>query len=167
MEKLTLIIALMLFGIIAKPQDTIVMKNGRTIIGKIQSTDENNYTIVSGNSASMIPKSTVKYIKNGARGKTLIINGMDINRLNLEYITISCYTTTMYGKSWAITFDIGNAYLDWKGHIYNDGSGNTIDFKSPMDAVNYVVKCGWEPVIQSGGRYGNSTSIYYLMKKVK
>ncbi|RLD45662.1 MAG: hypothetical protein DRI89_00260 [Bacteroidetes bacterium] len=99
--------------------------------------------------------------------KTLFVNGKDINKLGLEYIEISCYTTSMYGKNWAVNFDIGEEYVNWKGHRYTDENGNVIDFESPMDAVNFVIKCGWEFVSNNGGAAGNVTNLYYLMRKKK
>ena len=55
--------------------------------------------------------------------KTLFVNGKDINKLGMEYIEISCYTTSMYGKNWAVNFDIGEEYVNWKGHRYTDENG--------------------------------------------
>lgn len=99
--------------------------------------------------------------------KTLFVNGYDINTLGLEYIEISAYTTSLYGKSWAITFDIGKPYVSWKGHKYLNENGEVVDFDSPMHAMNYIIDCGWEFVSNNGGAQGNVTSLFYLMRKKK
>jgi len=99
--------------------------------------------------------------------KTLIVNGKDINKIENEYIDIVCYNTSIYGKSWAVNFDIGDPYVNWKGHTYKDENGNTIDFNSPMDAVNYLIKCGWKFISRTSNGQGNATYLYFMMYKKK
>jgi hypothetical protein len=99
--------------------------------------------------------------------KTLIVEGWDINKLDIKYIEIVCYYTYAYGKSWAIRFDIGKIYNPYKGKKYINENGESIDFNSPMDALNYITECGWEFVSNNGGSDGKVTSLFYLMRKKK
>jgi hypothetical protein len=99
--------------------------------------------------------------------KTLIAHGKDINKIENEYIEIVCYTTTLYGKKWAVNIDIGEEYVNWKGKVFKDENGNEIDFRSGMDAVNYLCKCGWTFVSNTAAGSNGAFYIYYLMYKKK
>lgn len=99
--------------------------------------------------------------------KTLIVHGKDINQIENEYIEIVCYTTSLYGKKWAVNIDIGEEYVNWKGKVFQDENGNNVDFKSGMDELNYLTKCGWSFISNTSSGSNNSWFMNYLMYKKK
>lgn len=110
---------------------------------------------------------SVGYSQNPEPEKTLLVNGVDINKIEAQYIEIVAYTTTIYGKKWAITFDLGKEYTNWKGHKYMTEKGAVIDFESPMHAFNYVTDCGWKFVSRASAGSNGSLYMNYLMYKEK
>ncbi len=99
--------------------------------------------------------------------KTLFVNGYDLNKVDAEYIEIVCYNNIYYGKKWAVTFDIGDKYINWKGHQYKDENGNVVDFESPMNALNYMIKCDWKFISRASNGADNQVYLYYLIYKKK
>ena len=84
-----------------------------------------------------------------------------------EYCQISFIIGGFNSKT-SVNYDFGDRVL--KGSNRNDSmkdsTGTALEFKSPVDAINYMGNQGWECFSQSTlNQLGNSTDVFYFKRR--
>ena len=85
--------------------------------------------------------------------------------MDIEYLEIAAWNNYNGGKNWRISIDIGEKYVPSNKEILKNEKGLFIEFKSPMNAVNYLKKCGWKLIATQGGASGSVSLLYFIMQK--
>ncbi len=73
----------------------------------------------------------------------VFINEVNINAYGNKYIQLFISTA---GTKYFVKIDYGNPDVSMRNQEIKDKSGNLKEFKTPMEAVNFVEQNGWELV---------------------
>jgi hypothetical protein len=80
------------------------------------------------------------------------------------YCEVICYEQT-FNSEVAIEVDFGQKTKAFQSKWLKDASGQTIVFKSRIDALNYMGSLGWELVEVYSDSVGSRVEQHYLMKR--
>jgi hypothetical protein len=98
--------------------------------------------------------------------KAQTVNGEEIQSLDADYIQI-VGTTKILSNKLNIHIDYGQEQrvFDMKDTPVLNKNGEKVEFKSMMDALNFMSKFGYEYADAYALTAGNGLVYYYVMKK--
>lgn len=101
--------------------------------------------------------------------KNTIVNvdGVNINSLSIQYCEIHGYGAAFFNNKIVISIDYGQR-VGWGDHsLIKNSSGESINFNSMIDALNFMEKSGWEYINNYVVSNGQSLYYTYLLKRKK
>ena len=158
----------MLYGLLANAQDTITMKSGDVITGKVQLVTDDYIQITNGITTTHVPESGIKIVRfENSDNNSIYVDRVDINGMDNEFIQIIGYQKGWLSEKVIINIDYGQktSYFGRRDQLIADNLGRVIEFHSMIDALNYLTKRGWifvdnYPMVSNQG-----TAYHYLLKK--
>jgi hypothetical protein len=90
---------------------------------------------------------------------------VDINSLDIEYCQIVGYNKSLLGQKIIVTVDYGQKFNWFKRQHIEDKDGKALVFNSMIDALNFMLKNGWEYEHNYAVSTGSSNIYHYLLKK--
>lgn len=92
---------------------------------------------------------------------------VDINSLDIEYCQIVGYNKSLLGQKIVVTVDYGQKFNWFKSQAIEDKDGKALVFNSMIDALNFMLKNGWEYEHTYAVTTGSSNVYHYLLKKTQ
>ena len=92
---------------------------------------------------------------------------VDINSLDIEYCQIVGYNKSLLGQKIIVTVDYGQKFNLFKRQHIEDKDGKALVFNSMIDALNFMLKNGWEYEHNYTVSTGGSNIYHYLLKKIR
>ena len=105
----------------------------------------------------------------GSNLKAQFVNDVPLKDIDVEYMEIVGFTKLMSTKL-NIELDFGQRVSFWhagKETVLQDADGKAIVFQSMVDALNFMVKNGYEFVTAYAVTSGNQNVYNYLLRKTK
>jgi hypothetical protein len=90
---------------------------------------------------------------------------VDINSLDIEYCQIVGYNKSLLGQKIIVTVDYGQKFKFFNRQRIEDKDGKALVFNSMIDALNFMLKNGWEYEHNYAVSIGVSNVYHYLLKK--
>ena len=103
---------------------------------------------------------TIFFILNQTSIGQVFVDGVNINEADVEYIELLVVSKTM--SDFTIYIDYGVKYKMFKYQKISDKNGKLLDFETPVEALNFMLKNGWEYIEYTRLQTGSS---YILRKK--
>jgi len=96
------------------------------------------------------------------------VNGVAIDTVNTPFCQLICSNPTIFTKA-IVSIDYGQRYVDTGLNRQKIAGADqkSITFNSPIDALNFMSKQGWELVSFKTTGDGATTSFIYLLKRKK
>lgn len=167
MKKL-LLIAFVLYVCGVSAQDTITMKNGDTITGKVQLVSDDYIQIINGTAMTLVPESGVKLVRfENSDSNSIYVDRVDINGMDNEFIQIIGYQKGWLGEKVIVNIDYGQKTSNFgrRNQLIADNLGRVIEFHSMIDALNYLTKHGWVYVDNFPMSSSQGSAYHYLLRR--
>lgn len=97
----------------------------------------------------------------------VIVNGVDVNKEEIEYCKIIGYNKSLFGTKIIITIDYGQKMKITKPQTITGENGKAKVFHSVIGALNFMQKNGWEYVNNYAITMGQNNVYHYLLKRKK
>ncbi len=178
--KSTFLLFILPFISIAQ-NDTIFKKDGKIIPCTI--TLDNGLSLFVTNKKGLnepIDKDKISYfIQNGKRINAdtdeakndvtgqVIINGVDINALKINYCEIIGFDFGLPKSKIMINIDYGQSFVPGEQMNIESRQGRPIIFNSMVDALNFMKRNGWLYVNQYALATGNTNKVYRILLEKK
>ncbi len=130
----------------------------KMIKGKYEAVD---FEFVEKTKTNIIKKERTNFDKEGS--KKIIVNGVDINQLNIKYCEILGVTSGITRLESNIIIDYGQTYDFYEAQAIENENGKEIKFNSIIDALNYMSKSGWKYVISYSTNFSTIESVYHIL----
>lgn len=95
----------------------------------------------------------------------VFVEDVNINDLDIKYIQLVGYNTSMFGKKMEVMVDYGQKAKFMKADGIKDSNGEKIKFNSMIHALNFMKSNGWEFVNYTEAQVGRKVRFLYLLKK--
>lgn len=96
------------------------------------------------------------------------VDGENINQKDIQYCQLFATRATLLTKGYFwIDYGQPGRSNNWRKTEIAGKDGNPVTFNSPMDALNFMVRNGWELVSTavSADKDGSTTVFTYLLRK--